>query len=142
MSAPAVPTKKKKHMESVTKNQLSDPLDADVKPMKEEAFPEHTKVNNGALQSQNIYVHTVCHQAIKIVKKTLVFDEAWPELHRVSKYRLEVLLEAAKRLGKTGSQYQDIHTRLMKDADFVKSIGKWVSDCTSKCSILIYTIGC
>ena len=61
----------------------------------------------------------VCHEAIRIVEKTLVVTHAWPELHKGAHYKREVLLEAVKVLqakntkddeGKQDAQYKAMNT--------------------------------
>ena len=82
--------------------------------------------NHGALQVQNIYLGTICCDAIKIVKKTLVTEHAWPELHQAAAYKRQVLLDAVKLLIGKDKQYKDVQKRITRDDNFVKVIGKWV----------------
>lgn len=82
--------------------------------------------NHGALRVQNLYLHTVCHDAIKIVEKTLVTEHAWPELHQAAAYKRQVLLDAVKPLIGRDKLYKDVQKRITRDDDFVKVIGKWV----------------
>jgi hypothetical protein len=94
----------------------------------EEKWPTHVRLNNnGALRVQNVYLRTVCRDAIKIVEKTLVTEHAWPELHRAAAYKRQVLLDAVKPLVGKDKQYKDVQKRITRDDDFVKVIGKWVS---------------
>ena len=57
----------------------------------------------------------VCREAIRIVEKTLIMEHAWPELHKGTLYKRQVLLEAVKILcaknteenvGKQDAQYK------------------------------------
>jgi hypothetical protein len=82
--------------------------------------------NSGALRVQNVYLRTVCRDAIKIVEKTLVTDHAWPELHRAAAYKRQVLLDAVRPLIGGDKRYKDVQKRITRDDDFVKGIGKWV----------------
>jgi hypothetical protein len=94
----------------------------------EEKWPTHVRLNNnGALRVQNVYLRTVCRDAIKIVEKTLVTEHAWPELHRAAAYKRQVLLDAVKPLVGKDKQYKDVQKRITRDDDFVKVIGNWVS---------------
>jgi hypothetical protein len=68
----------------------------------------------------------VCRDAIKIVERTLVTEQAWPELHRAAAYKRQVLLDAVTPLAAKDAQYKDILKRITKDEQFVKVIGKWV----------------
>ena len=82
--------------------------------------------NHGALHVQNVYLHTVCHDAINIIEKTLVTEHAWPELHWAAAYKWQVLLDAVKPLIGKDKQYKDVQKHITRDDDFVKVIGKWV----------------
>jgi hypothetical protein len=117
-------------MKSVTEAKASEPVEtshveSDASPV--ENWPAHTKVNGQGLREQNIYIRTMCHQAIKIVEKTLVSEQAWPELHRMGDYRVEVLTKACKALENAGPEYRDIRQRVKKDNDFAKKLGALVS---------------
>ncbi|KAF8176926.1 hypothetical protein BJ912DRAFT_1024284 [Pholiota molesta] len=101
---------------------------SDSESEREEEWPAHTKLQGNGLTQQNVYVRAVCHKAIKIVEKVLVFEQAWPELHRAAEYRVEILTQAAKELEKSGTQYRDIRKRVKKDDDYAKTVGKWVID--------------
>ena len=82
--------------------------------------------NHGALWVQNIYLGTICCDAIKIVEKTLATEHAWPELHQAAAYKRQVLLDAVKLLIGKDKQYKDVQKRITRDDNFVKVIGKWV----------------
>ena len=88
--------------------------------------------SHGAFCVQNVLIHTVCRDAIKIVEKTLVTDHAWPKLHRAAAYKQQVLLDAVKPLIGKDKHYKDVQKRITRDDDFVKVIGKWV------CKIIIH----
>lgn len=82
--------------------------------------------NHGVLRVQNAYLRTVCWDTIKIVEKTLVTEHTWPELHRATAYKRQVLLDAVKPLVRKDKQYKDVQKHITRDDDFVKVIGKWV----------------
>lgn len=93
----------------------------------EEQWPTHARYNpTGALRVQNVFLRTVCHDAIKVVEKALVTEHAWPELHRAAAYKRQVLLVAAERLVAKDKRYKDLVRRIKEDDDFVKNTGKWV----------------
>ena len=82
-------------------------------------------------------IRSVCHDAIQIVENTLVTQHAWPELHRGALYKHQVLLDAVKSLqekntidneGKQEELYRALQTRISRDDQFVRYIGKWVRD--------------
>ncbi|PPR02153.1 hypothetical protein CVT26_012114 [Gymnopilus dilepis] len=103
----------------------SDTEDTTAKP----TWPEHAHLNlAGALRVQNDFIRAICRDAIKIVEKTLITEQAWPELHQTAMYRRQVLAEATRRLLEKDKQYKVLLKRIMKDDSFVKTIGKWVTD--------------
>ena len=66
-------------------------------------------------------------------------EHAWPELHKGTLYKRQVLLEAVKLLHaknteddegarKQDAQYKALNRRLSNDEKFVRYIGKWVCD--------------
>jgi len=73
---------------------------------------------------------------IKIVEVTLVTQNAWPELHKGTHYKRQVLLDAVNALrvnigndddGKW-SNLKAVRDRISKDEKFVRTIGRWVCD--------------
>lgn len=135
VAAPASSKYNKPRMKPITEIALSD---NDVEDPEVQNWPAHTKINTGALTKQNLYIRALCTKAIKLVEEELVFVEAWPELHKVQEYHVQVLTKAAKLLAKKGSEqeYTDIRTRVKKDPEFVKTIGRWVSHSTKGNSLL------
>ena len=98
-------------------------------------WPKIACLSMGGLMQQS----HVCRDVIKIVEVTLVTEHAWPELHRGTHYKREVLLDAVNALqakikkdddsnGKQDKQYKALHDRILKDEKFVWTIGKWVCD--------------
>lgn len=91
----------------------------------------------GTLTQQPELIRSICRDAIRIVEKTLVTQHAWPELHRGALYKRQVLLDAVKSLqekntvdneGKEEELYRTLQTRISRDEQFVRYIGKWVRD--------------
>ena len=70
----------------------------DNKDTPEDSWPKALQLRNGTLTQQTDLIHAVCHEAIRIVEKTLVTQHAWPELHKGAHYKREVLLEVVKVL--------------------------------------------
>ena len=114
----------------------------------EDSWPKALRLRAGALTQQTDLVRAVCREAIRIVEKTLVTQHAWPELHKGTHYKRQVLLEAVKVLraknlkddeGKQDAQYKALNTRLSNDEKFVRCIGKWVclSPSTSRLDVLV-----
>jgi len=67
----------------------------------------------------------------------LVTQHAWPELHQGALYKRQVLLDAVKSLrakdtgddeGRQKELYKSLLTRISRNEQFVRSIGKWVRD--------------
>ncbi|PPQ66418.1 hypothetical protein CVT26_011287 [Gymnopilus dilepis] len=95
----------------------------------QDSWPVHAQLNlAGKLRAQNVFIRKVCRDAINIVEKTLVTEDAWPELHKAASYRRQVLAAAAGQLLGKDKRYKDVLTRINKDDDFTKVIGKWVVD--------------
>jgi hypothetical protein len=100
-----------------------------------DSWPTGLQLINGALTQQTDLICVVCREGIRIIEKTLVVNDAWPELHKGAHYKREVLLEAVKVLcakntndneGKQDAQYKALNVRLLNDKKFVRYIGKWV----------------
>jgi hypothetical protein len=111
--------------------------DEDDKAVPEENWPKPLQLRNGALMQQSDLIRAVCRDAIQIVEKTLVTKDAWPELHKGTHYKREILLGAVNTLraknidddeGKQELQYKELKSRILDDEKFVRSIGKWVCD--------------
>ena len=75
----------------------------------------------------------VCHEAIHIIKKTLVVKHTWPELHKGVHYKWEVLLAVVNVLWaknteddeeKQDAQYKAMNAQLLNNKKFVRYIGK------------------
>jgi len=107
------------------------------KTVPEDNWPKVLRLRTGALTQQTDLIRVVCREAIRIVEKTLVTEHAWPELHKGTLYKRQVLLEAVKLLraknveddeGKQDAQYKALNSRLSNDETFVRYIGKWVCD--------------
>lgn len=104
----------------------------------EEQWPRAARLSLGGLSQQGRVIREICRDAIRIVEVTLVTVHAWPELHKGTLYKRQVLLEAVNTLrannkdsneGRQDSDYEDVHTRILEDEKFIRTIGKLV--CTS-----------
>ena len=106
-------------------------------PIPEEQWPAVARLSAGGLQQQNLPIREICRDAIKIVELTLATQHAWPELHKGTHYKRQVLLDAVNALRvkiendddgnrKYDKQYMALRDRISKDEKFVRSIGKWV----------------
>ena len=111
--------------------------DDDDKTLPEDNWPKALQLRTGALTQQTDLIRVVCHEAIRIIEKTLVTEHAWPELHKGTLYKQQVLLEAVKQLrakntkddeGKQDTLYKALNSRLSNDEKFIRYIGKWVHD--------------
>ena len=107
------------------------------KTVPEENWPKALRLRTGALTQQTDLIRVVCREAIRIVEKSLVMEHTWPEIHKGTLYKRQVLLEAVKLLraknteddeGKLDAQYKALKRRLSNDETFVRYIGKWVCD--------------
>ena len=118
------------------------------KTVPEDNWPKAVRLRIGALTQQTDLVRAACREAIRIVEKTLVTQHAWPELHKGTHYKRQVLLEAVKVLraknleddeGKQDARYKALNTRVSNDEKFVRCIGKWVclSPSTSRLDVLV-----
>jgi hypothetical protein len=103
----------------------------------EDQWPGVARLSAGGLTQQSHIIREICRDAIKIVEVTLVTEQAWPELHKGTHYKRQVLLDAVNALrhkikddddGKHDKQYKVLRDRISKDEKFVRSIGKWVRD--------------
>jgi hypothetical protein len=75
----------------------------------------------------------ICRDAIRIVEVTLVTQNAWPELHKGTLYKRQILLEAVNALRANNKdhsdmEYKTLRDRISKDEKFIRTIGKWVSN--------------
>ncbi|KAF8808311.1 hypothetical protein BYT27DRAFT_7241718 [Phlegmacium glaucopus] len=90
-----------------------------------DSWPKALQLRTGALTQQTDLIRAVCREAIHIVKKTLVMQHAWPELHKEA-----VNVLHAKNIdddeGKQDAQYKALNTQLSNDKKFVRCIGKWI----------------
>ena len=102
-----------------------------------DTWPKAMHLRCGTLTQQPELIHSVCRDAIQIVKNTLVTQHAWPELHRGALYKHQILLDAVESLqekntidneGKQEELYRALQTRILRDDQFVRYIGKWVWD--------------
>jgi hypothetical protein len=108
-----------------------------VKVIPEDEWPKVARLSPGGLMQQSHIIREICRDAIKIVEVTLVTQQAWPELHKGTHYKRQVLLDAVNALRlninnddgrKQDKQYKALRDRISKDEKFVRSIGKWVCD--------------
>ena len=111
------------------------PMPARVVP--EDEWPKVARLSPGGLMQQSHIIREICRDAIKIVEVTLVTQQAWPELHKGTHYKRQVLLDAVNALRlnikndddrKLDKQYKALRDRISKDERFVRNIGKWVCD--------------
>ncbi|KIJ89869.1 hypothetical protein K443DRAFT_117414, partial [Laccaria amethystina LaAM-08-1] len=109
--------------------------DDDDRTIPEDNWPKALQLRTGALTQQTDLIRVVCREAIRIVERTLVMEHAWPELHKGTLYKRQVLLEAVKLLraknteddeGEQDAQYKALNSRLSNDEKFIRYIGKWV----------------
>ena len=116
---------------------LAAASDDDDGTVPEDNWPKALQLRPGALTQQTDLIRVVCCEAIRIIEKTLVTEHAWPELHKGTLYKRQVLLEAVKLLhaknteddeGKQDAQYKALNSRLSNNETFVRYIGKWVCD--------------
>jgi len=123
--------------------------DDNDKTLPEDTWPKALQLRTGALTQQTDLIRVVCHEAIRIVEKTLVTEHAWPELNKGMLYKRQVLLEAVKLLhakntgddkGQQDALYKALNSRLSNDERFVRYIGKWV--CNSVTSLLNALMTC
>ena len=50
-------------------------------------WPKALQLRPGALTQQTDLIWVVCHEAIRIIEKTLVTEHAWLELHKGTLYK-------------------------------------------------------
>ncbi|KAF9471793.1 hypothetical protein BDN70DRAFT_819557, partial [Pholiota conissans] len=93
-------------------------------------YPAHTNINDGGLGAQNSLVHATCRRAIRIMERTLVVEQAWPEVHRKAEYCVDVVKQAAQDLVDAGGQarFKDIALRVEEDTAYVDDISKLIMD--------------
>ncbi|EDR06121.1 uncharacterized protein LACBIDRAFT_329281 [Laccaria bicolor S238N-H82] len=108
--------------------------DDDDKAIPEDNWPKALQLRTGTLTQQTDLIRVVCREAIQIIEKTLVTENAWPELPKGTLYKRQVLLEAVKLLhaknteddkGKQDAQYKALTNHLSIDEKFARHIGKW-----------------
>jgi hypothetical protein len=111
--------------------------DSTIPVVPEVQWPKVARLSTGGLMQQSYVIREICRDAIKIVEVTLVTQQAWPELHKGTLYKRQVLLEAVNALrvkikndddGKQDKQYKALRDRISKDEKFVRTIGKWVCE--------------
>ena len=64
----------------------------------EDHWPKVARLSMGGLMQQSHIIREICRDAIKIVEVTLVTEQAWPELHKGTHYKRQVLLDAVNAL--------------------------------------------
>ena len=113
----------------------SEPEGADNEDIPEDQWPKVARLKVGGLSQQGHLIRQLCRDAIRIVELALVTKHAWPELHKGTLYKRQVLLEAINALlsnykddneGQQDTHYQVLRTRISEDDKFVRFIGKWV----------------
>jgi hypothetical protein len=88
-------------------------------------WPVHACLSGAGLLKENLYICTLCYEAIAIIEKAVVTTYAWPELNHMAAYRHEVLMKALKELQKKDNCYNNICARLKSDPKFEKDMGKY-----------------
>ena len=104
----------------------------------EDQWPKVARLSVGGLSQQSNIIREMCRDAIWIVEVALVTKHAWPELHKGTLYKRQVLLEAVDGLrankddndGNRNAHYKVLHTRIMEDEKLVRITGKWVRNFT------------
>jgi hypothetical protein len=101
----------------------------------EDQWPKVAHLTLGGLTHQGRVIREICRDAIRIVEATLVTKNAWPELHKGTLYKRQVLLEAVNALRvknkdtndrRQDMEYKAVRDRISKDEKFIRTIGKWV----------------
>ena len=109
--------------------------DSSIPVIPEDEWPKVARLSPGGLMQQSYVIREICRDAIKMVEVTLVTEQAWPELHKGTHYKRQVLLDAVNALRlnikndddrKQDKQYKALRDRISKDEKFVRGIGKWV----------------
>jgi hypothetical protein len=59
----------------------------DDQTISEDSWPTGLQLRNGALTQQTDLIRVVCREGICIIEKTLVVNNAWPELHKGAHYK-------------------------------------------------------
>jgi hypothetical protein len=116
-------------------------IDEDTPVVPEDQWPKIARLSTtGGLTQQNDVIREICRDVIKIVEVILVTQDAWPELHKGTHYKRQVLLDAVNALRvkikndgddrKQDKQYKALRDRIsnLKDEKFVRTIVKWVCD--------------
>jgi hypothetical protein len=103
----------------------------------EDQWPKVAHLTVGGLMQQGHVVREICRDAIRIVEVTLVTENAWPELHKGTHYKHQVLFEAVNALRANNkdnkdrrSEYKVLRDRILKDEKFIRTAGKWVRNFT------------
>jgi hypothetical protein len=102
---------------------------ADIEDIPEDQWPKVARLSVGGLSQQGHLIRQICRDAIRIVELSLVTKHAWPELHKGTLYKRQVLLEAVGALladNNDNNDYRFLRTRILEDDKFVRIIGKWV----------------
>jgi hypothetical protein len=115
--------------------------DADIP---EDRWPKVARLNIGGLSQQGRVVREICRDAIRIVEVALVTEHAWPELHKGTLYKRQVLLEAVNTLRMNNKDNNDrrqefkvLRNRILEDEKFTRTIGKWVRVFKFKVSVIL-----
>ena len=118
----------------------------------EDQWPKAARLSVGGLSQQGRVIREICRDAIRIVEVTLVTQHAWPELHKGTLYKRQVLLEAVNALRtnnkdnkdddgrRRDAEYKVLHNQILEDEKFIRMIGKWVRNFFKVSGILIIDI--
>ncbi|KJA13097.1 hypothetical protein HYPSUDRAFT_151966, partial [Hypholoma sublateritium FD-334 SS-4] len=93
-----------------------------------EKWPAAAQLQGSGLLGQNLFIRSICRDAIKTAERGIVVEDAWPEIHNAAEYRRRLLMRAAKGLQTSDARYAEVRARIKVDEDFVRIIGKWVVD--------------
>jgi hypothetical protein len=141
-------TNSKEHSHPNRPIQLVQANDADTP---EDQQPKVARLSVGGLLYQGRFIREICRDAIRIVETTLVTQQAWPELHKGTLYKRQVLLEAVNGLRanlnledsndrKQDVDYQILRNRILEDDKFTRIIGKWVRNHAFQSSSYIFQV--
>lgn len=93
---PIIGRKTKSHSQSNHPIQVEEnAIDLDIP---EDKWPKFAHLGLGGLSQQGRFIREICRDAIRIVKVTLVTQDAWPELHKGILYKHQVLLQVVNAL--------------------------------------------
>ncbi|KAF9038730.1 hypothetical protein BJ165DRAFT_1531793 [Panaeolus papilionaceus] len=113
---------------------LTDTSISELPVDEESEWPRVARLRLGkgmGMLKQNWHILALVHLAIDIVTKRIHLEHPWPEHKQYAAYRLEVLLEATKKLAKKDNSYTTILTWAKLDTKFTHRVGKWFTDCIS-----------